>query len=70
MASYDEVFSDFQVALMSAVRVIARHPEVKREIIEAATAKADSVAVGDPADDARANALAALIRDVTAELGK
>ena len=70
MASYDELFADLQVQLLSAVRVIARHPEVKREIIDAVSGKADSVSVGDPADEARANALAALIRDVTAALGK
>jgi hypothetical protein len=70
VASYDEVFSDFQVKLMSAVGVIAKHPEVKQELLEAVSSRADGVEVGNPADEARANALAALIRDVTSALGQ
>jgi sarcosine oxidase gamma subunit len=62
MARYDEVFADLQAKQSALLAVIAAHPEIADEVKAAWTTSPDEIAVGDPTDEARANALAAVLR--------
>jgi hypothetical protein len=69
MARYDEVFADLQAKQAALLAVIAAHPEIADEVREAWTATPDGVPVDDPTDEARANALAAVLREAEAVVG-
>ena len=69
MAKYDEVFAELQAKHSALLAVIAAHPEIRDEVRDAWTAQPDEVRVDDPTDEARANALAAVIRDAEAAVG-
>jgi len=49
--------------------VIAAHPEIADEVRAAWSVTPDEVAVDDPTDEARANALAAVLREAEAVVG-
>ena len=69
MARYDEVFADLQAKHSALLAVIAAHPEIADEVRAAWTATPDGVPVDDPTDEARANALAAVLREAEAVVG-
>jgi hypothetical protein len=69
MARYDEVFADLQAKQAALLAVIAAHPEIADEVRAAWTATPDGVPVDDPTDEARANALAAVLREAEAVVG-
>lgn len=69
MARYDEVFAQLQAKLDAALAVIAAHPEIQDEVREAWTVQPDDVTVDDPTDEARANALAQVLRQAADAVG-
>lgn len=69
MAKFDEVFADLQAKHAALLAVIAQHPEIQGEVAAAWSVTADEVTVDDPTDEARANALAAALRDAAAAVG-
>jgi hypothetical protein len=69
MARYDEIFADLQAKHSALLAVIAAHPEIADEVRAAWTATPDGVPVDDPTDEARANALAAVLREAEAVVG-
>ncbi len=69
MARYDEVFAAFQAKQDALMKVIAAHPEIAGEVRAAWTASPDEVVTDDPTDEARANALAAVLRESEAAIG-
>jgi hypothetical protein len=69
MAYFDEVFADLQAKHTALFAVIAAHPEIADEVRVAWSARADEVVVDDPTDSARANALAAVLREAEAVVG-
>ena len=69
MAKFDEVFADLQAKHAALLKVLADHPEIQGEVAEAWSVTADEVTVDDPTDEARANALAAALRDAEAAVG-
>lgn len=69
MAKYDAVFAELQAKLDATLAVIAQHPEIQSEVRDAWTAQPDEVKVDDPTDEARANALAAVLRQADEVVG-
>ena len=69
MAKYDEVFAELQAKHAALLAVIAAHPEIQAEVAAAWSATPGKVTVDDPTDEARANALAAVLRDADAAVG-
>jgi hypothetical protein len=69
MAYFDEVFANLQAKQAALLAVIAAHPEIADEVRVAWTATPDGVPVDDPTDEARANALAAVLREAEAVVG-
>jgi hypothetical protein len=69
MARYDEVFADLQAKHAALLAVIAAHPEIAEEVKEAWSTTPEEVQVDDPTDEARANALAAVLREAENTIG-
>jgi hypothetical protein len=69
MARYDEVFADLQAKHAALLAVIAAHPEIAEEVKAAWSATPEDVQVDDPTDEARANALAAVLREAENTIG-
>ncbi len=69
MARYDEIFADLQAKHSALLAVIAAHPEIADEVRVAWSATPAEVPVDDPTDEARANALAAVLREAEAVVG-
>lgn len=69
MARYDDVFADMKAKLDAAMAVIANHPEIADEVRDAWTVTPDEVKVDDPTDEARANALAQVLRQAATVVG-
>ena len=69
MARYDQVFADLQAKQAALMAVIAAHPEIADEVRDAWTSTPDEVKVDDPTDEARANALAQVLRQAAEAVG-
>lgn len=69
MAKYDEVFAELQAKHAALLAVIAQHPEIQAEVRDAWAAQPDDVRVDDPTDEARANALAQVLRQAAQAVG-